>query len=107
MWHLPADFWTAIQKVIQHLSQDTHGSTSPPLPPNFSQPKQESPPSSLQRKKLDQLDRHLQGPPVTQVAEIRHCACPLEAAGRTSPGVVPQHRHSNVGPLPLNILIPQ
>jgi hypothetical protein len=31
MWRLPADFWTAIEKGIQHLSQDTHNSTSPPL----------------------------------------------------------------------------
>jgi hypothetical protein len=32
MWCLPADFWTAIEKGIQHLSQDTQESTSPPLP---------------------------------------------------------------------------
>jgi hypothetical protein len=32
MWHLPADFWTSIEKEIQHLSQDTEESTSPPLP---------------------------------------------------------------------------
>jgi hypothetical protein len=32
MWCLPADFWTAIEKVIQNLSQDTHESTSPTLP---------------------------------------------------------------------------
>jgi hypothetical protein len=32
MWHLPADFWTSIEKEIQHLSQDTHESTSPSLP---------------------------------------------------------------------------
>jgi hypothetical protein len=32
MWRLPADFWTAIEKGIQHLSQDTQESTSPPLP---------------------------------------------------------------------------
>jgi hypothetical protein len=32
MWHLPGDFWTAVEKGIQHLSQDTHESTSPPLP---------------------------------------------------------------------------
>ena len=32
MWHLPADFWTAMEKGIQHLSHDTQESTSPPLP---------------------------------------------------------------------------
>jgi hypothetical protein len=32
MWRLPADFWTATEKGIQHLSQDTQESTSPPLP---------------------------------------------------------------------------
>jgi hypothetical protein len=32
MWRLPAEFWTAIEKGIQHLSQDTQESTSPPLP---------------------------------------------------------------------------
>jgi hypothetical protein len=32
MWRLPEDFWTAIEKGIQHLSQDTQESTSPPLP---------------------------------------------------------------------------
>jgi hypothetical protein len=31
-WRLPADFWTAIEKRIQHLSQDTQESTNPPLP---------------------------------------------------------------------------
>jgi hypothetical protein len=31
MWRLPVDFWTAIEKGIQHLSQDTQESTSPPL----------------------------------------------------------------------------
>jgi hypothetical protein len=34
--------------------------------------------SSLQRTKLNQVDEHLQGPLVTQVAAIRHRACPLE-----------------------------
>jgi hypothetical protein len=32
IWRLPADFWKAIEKGIQHLSQDTPESTSPPLP---------------------------------------------------------------------------
>jgi hypothetical protein len=32
LWCLPADFWTAIEKGIQHLSQNTQESTSPPLP---------------------------------------------------------------------------
>jgi hypothetical protein len=32
MWRLPADFWIGIEKGIQHLSQDTQESTSPPLP---------------------------------------------------------------------------
>jgi hypothetical protein len=32
MWRLPADLWTAIEKGIQHLSQDTQESTSLPLP---------------------------------------------------------------------------
>jgi hypothetical protein len=32
MCRLPADFWTAIEKGIQHLSQETKESTSPPLP---------------------------------------------------------------------------
>jgi hypothetical protein len=32
MWRLPADFWTAIEKGIQRLSQDTQESTIPPLP---------------------------------------------------------------------------
>jgi hypothetical protein len=32
MWRLPADFWTAIEKGIQHLSQDNQESTIPPLP---------------------------------------------------------------------------
>jgi hypothetical protein len=31
MWLLPADFWTAIEKGIEHLSQDTQESTSPTL----------------------------------------------------------------------------
>jgi hypothetical protein len=75
--------------------------------PNFIQPNQESPPISLQRKKLNQVDEHLQGPPVTQVAEIRHRACPFETAGLASPRVGPQIRHSNVGPLPSNMAIPQ
>jgi hypothetical protein len=32
VWCLPADFWIAIEKGIQHLSQDTQESTSLPLP---------------------------------------------------------------------------
>jgi hypothetical protein len=32
MWRLAEDFWAAIEKGIQHLSQDTQESTSPPLP---------------------------------------------------------------------------
>jgi hypothetical protein len=75
--------------------------------PNFSQPNQESPPSSLQRKTLNQVDGHLQGPPVTQVAEIRHRACLFETAGLASPRVGPQISHSNVGPLPSNMAIPR
>jgi hypothetical protein len=48
---------------------------------NFSLPNQESPPSSIQRTKLNHVDEHLQRPLVTQVAAIRHRACPLETAG--------------------------
>ena len=32
MWRFPADFWTAMEKGLQHLSQDTKESTSPALP---------------------------------------------------------------------------
>jgi hypothetical protein len=32
MWRLPADFWTALEKGLQHLSRDIKESTSPPLP---------------------------------------------------------------------------
>jgi hypothetical protein len=32
MWRLPADFWTAIEKGIQHLSQGTQEKNSPLLP---------------------------------------------------------------------------
>jgi hypothetical protein len=32
MWRLPADFWTAIEKGLQHLSGDIQESTSPSLP---------------------------------------------------------------------------
>jgi hypothetical protein len=31
MWRLPADFWTAIEKVLHHLHTDLKESTSPPL----------------------------------------------------------------------------
>jgi hypothetical protein len=75
--------------------------------PNFSQPNQESPLIILKRTKLNQVDEHLQGPHVTQVAEIRHRACMLEMAGLASPRVGPQVSHSNVGPLPSNMEIPQ
>jgi hypothetical protein len=53
--------------------------------PNFSQSNQESPPSSIQRTKLHQVDEHLKGSPVTQVAEIHHHACLLKTAELTSP----------------------
>jgi hypothetical protein len=108
IWRLPPDFWTAIEKGIQHLSQDTQESTSPPLPfENFSQPNQESPPISLKRTKVNQVGEHLQGSLVTQVAEIHHRACPLEMAGPASPRAEPQIRHINVGPLPSYMEIPQ
>jgi hypothetical protein len=32
MWKLPADFWTAIEKGLRHLTTDIKESTSPPLP---------------------------------------------------------------------------
>jgi hypothetical protein len=32
MWQLPADFWTALEKGLQHLSRDIKESTSPSLP---------------------------------------------------------------------------
>jgi hypothetical protein len=32
MWNLPADFWTAIEKGLRHLTTDLKESTSPPLP---------------------------------------------------------------------------
>jgi hypothetical protein len=73
--------------------------------PNSSQPNQESPPSSFQRTKLNQVDEHLQGPPVTQVAEIRNRACPLKTAGLASPRVGAQIHHSSVGPLPSSMEI--
>jgi hypothetical protein len=73
--------------------------------PNFSQSNQESPPRSLQRKKLNQVDEYLQGPLDTQVAAIHHRACLLETAGFAIPRVEPQICHSNVGPLPLNMAI--
>jgi hypothetical protein len=75
--------------------------------PNFSQPNQESPPISLQITKLNQVDKHLPEPPVTQVAAICHRACLLKTAGLASPRVGPQIRHSKVGPLPSNMAIPQ
>jgi hypothetical protein len=75
--------------------------------PSFSQPNQESPPSSLQRTKVNQVDEHLQGTPVTQVAAIRHRACPLETAGLVSPRVGAQILLSNMGPLSSNMAIPQ
>jgi hypothetical protein len=31
MWQIPADFWTALAKGLQHLSQDIRESMSPPL----------------------------------------------------------------------------
>jgi hypothetical protein len=31
MWHLPADFYKAMEKGLQHLSQYTQEYTSPPL----------------------------------------------------------------------------
>jgi hypothetical protein len=63
--------------------------------------------SSLQGTKLNKFNENLQGPPVTQVAAIRHRACPIETAGLASPRVGPQIRHRNVGPLPSNMVIPQ
>jgi hypothetical protein len=32
MWRLPADFWIALEKGLQHLPQDIKESTSPTLP---------------------------------------------------------------------------
>jgi hypothetical protein len=32
MWRLPADFWTALEKGLQHLTRDIKESTSPTLP---------------------------------------------------------------------------
>jgi hypothetical protein len=32
MWRLPADFWTALEKGLQHLPRDVKESTSPTLP---------------------------------------------------------------------------
>jgi hypothetical protein len=32
MWRLPADFWTAMEKELQHLPRDIEESTSPSLP---------------------------------------------------------------------------
>jgi hypothetical protein len=32
MWKLPADFWTAIEKGLRHLTPDLKESTRPPLP---------------------------------------------------------------------------
>jgi hypothetical protein len=31
MWRLPVDFWTDLEKGLQHLSRDIKESTSPPL----------------------------------------------------------------------------
>jgi hypothetical protein len=81
MWRLPVDFWTAIDKF-----QSTQSTLSPP--------------SSLQRTKLNKVDEHIQGILVTQVAEIRHHTCLIKTAGPASPRVEPQIRHSTVGPLP-------
>jgi hypothetical protein len=65
--------------------------------PNCSQPNQESPPSRIQRTKLNQVDGHLQGTPVTHMSAIRHNACPIKTDGLASPIVGSQIRHSNVG----------
>jgi hypothetical protein len=58
--------------------------------PNSGQPNQKSSPSSLQRTKLNQVDEHLKGPRVIQVAEICHHTCPLEMTGLASPRAGPK-----------------
>jgi hypothetical protein len=83
----PADFWTAIEKVIQHLSQEyTQESTSPPLPFQMSVNKIRNHLRAAfkEQNSIKWTDKHLQGSSVPQVAAICQSACPLETAENSS-----------------------
>jgi hypothetical protein len=108
MWRLPADFWTAIEEGITHLSQDTQETTTPTLPfPNISHSNQKPPLYGLQRTKFNQVDEYPQGTSVIQVAEIFHGSPLLKIDSRMGPRVRPSIHHFNVGSLTTNMAILQ
>jgi hypothetical protein len=56
MWRLLADFWTAIEKGLHHISTSKRIKEPTITFSNLSNPKQESPTDGLSGTKLDQMD---------------------------------------------------
>jgi hypothetical protein len=93
---LPAEFWTALEKGLQHLSRDIKESTSPPLP--FQIP-------FKNKIQLNGRTFSRDACPTSGSNSPPHTSAKKTRPTRTRIG--PQIRHSNVGPIPSNMTIPQ
>jgi hypothetical protein len=102
MWRLLADFWTDLEKGLQHLPQDIKQSTSPILPLQISVNPIRITYGSLSRTKLNKMEELTQGTHVPQVKAILHRTRPFKKIPtRTRMGY--QIHHNIMGPFTSNI----